>query len=188
MKKVYAGTVLSLALLLAPQLAFAQNPCGAVCQAYYPCDYPCDLCVGDPGLWEEGGGCWGEIVSGTCGDIGQCGWEPPPICTPQWQWDEYATYQGSTPYFTWDPVCWWQGSEYVCDYDNPYRCTIYGVFRFSRHQDNCTPASSETYCLIDNSGFGQYVDHYPNTWYDWLCCIEANVWDCNTSYPQCPNM
>jgi hypothetical protein len=80
MKKVYVGVVLALTLLFA-QAASGQSPCGGVCQAYYPCDYPCDLCVGDPGLWVDGG-CWGEIVAATCGDIGQCGWRPQPGLTP----------------------------------------------------------------------------------------------------------
>lgn len=81
MKKLCAGVLFAFALLFA-QTASA-DPCG-LCQAYYPCDWICEHCVeglGGPGLWEYGGGCWGEVVSGTCGDIGQCGWEP---CTSTW--------------------------------------------------------------------------------------------------------
>jgi hypothetical protein len=72
MKKLCVGVLLVLALFFA-QTAYAE-PCG-LCQAYYPCYWPCEHCVegnGGPGLWEIGGGCWGEIVGGTCGDIGQC--------------------------------------------------------------------------------------------------------------------
>ena len=82
MKKLCVGVFLALALLFA-QTASAE-PCG-LCQAYYPCDWPCEHCAegrGGPGLWEIGGGCWGEIVSGTCGDIGQCGWDPCTSTSP----------------------------------------------------------------------------------------------------------
>jgi len=72
MKKLCVGVVFALALLFAQTAA--ADPCG-LCQAYYPCWWPCEHCVegnGGPGLWEIDGGCWGEVVSGTCGDIGQC--------------------------------------------------------------------------------------------------------------------
>lgn len=185
MKKLYAGTVLALALLFAPQMASAQNPCGAVCQAYYPCDYACDLCVGDPGLWEEGGGCWGEIVSGTCGDIGQCGWEPPPTCTPEWIYDE-VSYQGAKPEFTWDP-CEWRvnpqtgGWEQNCNYYEPYKCSVSTVYRISRHQNNCNPSSSQTFCEY---GWPQYIGRYATSG-DWRCCWDANLWNCTDWFPQC---
>lgn len=82
MKKLCVGVFLALALLFA-QTASAES-CG-LCQAYYPCDWPCEHCVegmGGPGLWEIGGGCWGEVVSGTCGDLGQCGWDPCTSTSP----------------------------------------------------------------------------------------------------------
>ena len=72
MKKLCVGVVLASALLFA-QSALA-DPCG-LCQAYYPCWWPCQHCVegnGGPGLWEIDGGCWGVVEEGTCGDIGQC--------------------------------------------------------------------------------------------------------------------
>jgi hypothetical protein len=72
MKKLCVGVLLASAWLFA-QRASAE-PCG-LCQAYYPCSWPCEHCVESregPGLWVDGGYCWGEIVSGTCGDIGQC--------------------------------------------------------------------------------------------------------------------
>jgi len=194
MKKLYVGTILALILLFAPT-AFAQSPCGSVCQAYYPCDYACDLCVGDPGLWEVGGGCWGEIQSGTCGDIGQCGWEGP--CEPEWDYDESAAYQGVQPQFEYDPCDEeWQYNpatqqyEYmdVCDWNNPYKCTVYGIFRWVRHQNNCSGSpSSETFCLYNNNGSQQYIDRYPGYW-DYECCNDSNMWDCQTSFPQCPNL
>ncbi|HYG65203.1 MAG TPA: hypothetical protein VEL74_21660 [Thermoanaerobaculia bacterium] len=186
MKKLYVGTVLTLALLFAPQMASAQTPCTAVCQAHYPCDYSCDLCVGDPGLWEDGSGCWGEIVSGTCGDIGQCGWVQPPTCTPNWIYDEIS-HQGAIPELTWDPVCEWQwnhpsGPQYVCDYDKPFKCTVYGVNKYVRHQDNCSPSSSQTFC---GYAWQSYVGHYSNSWSTWECCLDSYEWNCTTSFPQC---
>lgn len=81
MKKLCLG-VLSLALVLLSAGAASAEPCG-LCQAFYPCDRPCQHCVegnGGPGLWEIDGGCWGEIVEGTCGDTGNCG-APPCIST-----------------------------------------------------------------------------------------------------------
>ncbi len=72
MKKLCVGVIVGVAFLLAQ--AASAEPCG-LCQAYYPCWWTCEHCVegrGGPGLWEYGGGCWGEIVSGTCGDTGQC--------------------------------------------------------------------------------------------------------------------
>lgn len=192
MKKLSLGIALALALILVfPSTVSAQNPCGGICQAYYPCDYPCDLCVGDPGLW-DGSYCWGEMVSGTCGDIGQCGWQP---CTPQWSYDEWASYQGVKPEFSWDPCYWdWQwnpatGWEYVeiCDYNNPYKCTVYGIHRYVRHQDNCPPSSSETFCLLNNNGSERFIGRYPAPW-GWQCCNDANVWDCYEDFPQCPNL
>lgn len=74
MKKLCVGLLLALGLLFA-QTASAE-PCG-LCQAYYPCSWSCEHCVagfGGPGLWTFDGYCWGEVVEGTCGDIGQCGW------------------------------------------------------------------------------------------------------------------
>ncbi|MDX1999368.1 MAG: hypothetical protein SF066_16740 [Thermoanaerobaculia bacterium] len=74
MKQAFFGVVVLLALVGAP--ALSAEPCG-LCQAFYPCDWSCEHCVessAGPGLWEYGGGCWGEIVAGTCGDTGQCGW------------------------------------------------------------------------------------------------------------------
>jgi hypothetical protein len=186
MRKLYAGTVLTLALLFAPQATFAQSPCWGVCQSYYPCDYACDLCEGDPGLWEEGGGCWGEIVSATCGDIGQCGWEPPPVCTPNWIYDE-VSYQGAKPEFTWEPLCEWRwnpdvGWEHVCDNSRPYKCTVYGLQRYVRHQNNCEPPSSQTYCGYVSQ---RYIGHYSHPW-ESDCCFDAMEWNCTTWFPQCP--
>lgn len=82
MKKLCVGLFFALALLCA-QTASAE-PCG-LCQAYYPCDWSCEHCVRGPegpGFWFEGGYCWGEVVSGTCGDIGQCGWNPCTSTSP----------------------------------------------------------------------------------------------------------
>lgn len=191
MKKLCVGSVLAFALLLLALPASAQTPCGAVCQAYYPCDYACDLCVGDPGLWEDGGGCWGEIVSGTCGDIGQCGYVP---CTPEWQYDEIS-YQGVKPQFDYVPCEWqfgWnpatQRYEWfeTCDWFNPYKCTVYGVHRFVRHQENCDPDSSETFCLLNNNGSQRYIGRYgfPSAW---ECCNDSYEWNCTDWFPQCPN-
>ena len=76
MKKLCVGVLLALALLSAQTASAA--PCG-LCQAYYPCDWPCEHCVEGregPGLWDLEGNCWGEIVEGTCGDIGQCSGQP----------------------------------------------------------------------------------------------------------------
>jgi hypothetical protein len=81
MKKLGVGVFLALAFLFA-QTASAE-PCGR-CQAYYPCDWSCEHCVRGiegPGYWIEDGYCWGEVVYGTCGDIGQCGANP---CTSTW--------------------------------------------------------------------------------------------------------
>lgn len=188
MKKLYVVTVLMGALLFASRTASAQTPCTAVCQAYYPCDYSCDLCVGDPGLWEEGGGCWGEIVSGTCGDIGQCGVEPP--CQPNWIYDQIS-YQGARPEFTYEPRCDWewdhhsQSYQYVCDYSKPYKCTVYGVSKYVRRQNNCPSLpSSQTFCGWSSQ---QYVDHYQWPWQDWDCCYDSNTWNCTTApFPECP--
>lgn len=72
MKKLCVGVFLASALLFAPS-AFAE-PCG-LCQAYYPCSWSCEHCVessSGPGLWIDGGGCWGDVVPGTCGDTGNC--------------------------------------------------------------------------------------------------------------------
>lgn len=66
MKKLCVGVLFASALLFA-QTASAE-PCG-LCQAYYPCYWPCERCVG--GWWYDGY-CTGEVVEGTCGDIGQC--------------------------------------------------------------------------------------------------------------------
>ena len=41
----------------------------------------------------------GIKTAGTL-ELGRSGWEPPPICEPEWSYNEYATYQGTTPYFT----------------------------------------------------------------------------------------
>lgn len=184
MKKLSIGPVLLLALLFAPSL-FAQSPCGAVCQAYYPCDYACDLCVGDPGLWEIGGGCWGEIVQGTCGDIGQCGYVP---CYPQWVYDDGGSYQGAAPFWDYDPCEWvFQNGQWeqVCDYNNAWKCTVYAVLHFDRHQTNCPPASEEEFCLINN-GSTLYSGKYPAPW-DSVCCSDSNYYNCTTYFPQCPN-
>ncbi len=182
MKYWYAAPVFVLAMLFALPVS-AQSPCWGVCQAYYPCDYPCDLCEGDPGLW-EGSHCWGEIRSTTCGEIGQCGWTP---CEPQWEYDEWATYQGTTPDLQYDPRCEWvyqnEQWNYVCDYNNPWKCTLADVYRFVRHQDNCPPSSSQTYCSIDTSG-RQPTGWYPGYWPE-QCCWDANRYDCSTYYPQC---
>jgi hypothetical protein len=87
MKKLCVGVLLALALLSA-QAAFA-DPCG-LCQAYYPCSWSCEHCVGiggRPALWIDGN-CTGEVVSGTCGDVGQCSglqasiWSCEPAATP----------------------------------------------------------------------------------------------------------
>jgi hypothetical protein len=190
MRKLCACFGFMLSLLFA-QAASAQSPCGGVCQAYYPCDYACDLCVGDPGLWEDGH-CWGDMIQGTCGDIGQCGWQP---CNPNWVYDQSGAYQGVIPQFEYDPCDWevqwnpetsqWEWVE-VCDYNNPYECTVYGVLRYVRHQDNCSPASSETFCLLNNNGSQQFVGRYPGPW-ESACCWDSNMWGCTTSYPQCPN-
>lgn len=91
MKKLCVGILLASALLFA-QPASAE-PCG-LCQSYYPCDWACEHCVAGregPGLW-EGGYCWGEVVAGTCGDIGQCSGQP---CTSNWY--EPAVDQGANP-------------------------------------------------------------------------------------------
>ena len=182
MKKWYAVPVFLLAMLFALP-ASAQSPCWGICQAYYPCDYPCDLCEGDPGLW-EGSYCWGEIRSTTCGEIGQCGYVP---CEPNWVHDEWATFQGVRPEFDYDPRCEWVGQNYVCDYANPYKCTVNGVFRFVRHQDNCPyQTSSETFCLINNNGQPP-TGWYPGYWPD-QCCWDSNQYGCSTYFPQCPNL
>jgi hypothetical protein len=80
MKKLCVGVLFALALLFA-QTASAE-PCG-LCQSYYPCTWACEHCVRGlegPGYWVDGY-CWGEVVYGTCGDIGQCGANP---CTSTW--------------------------------------------------------------------------------------------------------
>lgn len=72
MKKLCVGVLLASAFLFAQ--AASADPCG-LCQAYYPCDWSCEHCVegmGGPGLWTNDGYCWGEVMSGTCGDTGQC--------------------------------------------------------------------------------------------------------------------
>jgi hypothetical protein len=72
MKKLCIGVLLASALLFA-QTASAE-PCG-ICQAYYPCSWSCENCepgFGGPGLWVDGGYCWGEVVESTCGESGQC--------------------------------------------------------------------------------------------------------------------
>lgn len=90
MKKLCVGVLLASALLFA-QKASAE-PCG-LCQAYYPCSWSCEDCVagfGGPGLWIDGGGCWGEVVESTCGESGQCSglalaasWHPMPVWTAE---------------------------------------------------------------------------------------------------------
>ncbi len=70
MKKLCFGVLLASAFLFAQ--AASADPCG-LCQAYYPCDYPCEHCVegfGGPGLWTNDGYCWGEVESGTCATSG----------------------------------------------------------------------------------------------------------------------
>ena len=70
-KTLCLGVLLASALLFAPSAS--ADPCG-LCQAYYPCSWPCEHCVGiggRPALWIDGN-CMGEVVSGTCGDVGQC--------------------------------------------------------------------------------------------------------------------
>lgn len=70
-KTLFVGVLLASALLFAPTAS--ADPCG-LCQAYYPCWWPCEHCVGiggRPALWIDGN-CMGEVVSGTCGDVGQC--------------------------------------------------------------------------------------------------------------------
>lgn len=60
-------------LLLAIAPIASADPCGS-CQAFYPCELSCELCVegrGGPGLWMDGS-CWGEIAISTCGESGQC--------------------------------------------------------------------------------------------------------------------
>src|SRR5689334_19997797 len=66
MKKLCVGVLLGSALLFA-QTASA-DPCG-LCQAYYPCNWPCEHCTR---LWTIDGYCTGEVIQGTCGDVGQC--------------------------------------------------------------------------------------------------------------------
>ena len=66
MKKLCVGVLLASALLFA-QTASA-DPCG-LCQAYYPCSWPCEHCTK---LWTIDGYCTGEVIQGTCGDVGQC--------------------------------------------------------------------------------------------------------------------
>ena len=91
MKKLCLGVLLASALLFA-QKASAE-PCG-LCQAYYPCSWSCEDCVagfGGPGLWIDGGGCWGEVVESTCGESGQCSggqslaasWHSAPVWTAE---------------------------------------------------------------------------------------------------------
>ena len=70
MKKLWIGILLASALLFAPSAS--ADPCG-LCQAYYPCYWPCEHCTG---LWTIDGYCMGEIIQGTCGDIGQCTGQP----------------------------------------------------------------------------------------------------------------
>ena len=181
MKKSFFGLLFVLAVLSAWP-ASAQSPCWGVCQAYYPCDYPCDLCEGDPGLW-EGSHCWGTIVPATCGDIGQCGYVP---CEPQWTYSQWAAYQGVTPVFQFEPCEWvvvnGQWVE-VCDWQNPYKCSVNPVYRFVRHQTNCEyQPSSQTFCEVD--GFGRYIGRYGGYW-DSACCWDANQYDCYTYFPQC---
>jgi hypothetical protein len=189
MKKWYGAVIFVLAMLVVLP-ASAQSPCGGVCQAYYPCDYPCDVCEGDPGLWEDGH-CWGEMRSTTCGEIGQCGWTPPPDCVPDWTYDQAWAYQGAIPELQYDPRCDWvyQNGEwtYVCDNANPWKCTVYDVYRFVRHQQNCPDKPpSETFCLRDNGGSQQTVGWYPGYWPD-QCCWDSNRYGCTTYFPQCPN-
>ncbi|HEV8577759.1 MAG TPA: hypothetical protein VGX68_01655 [Thermoanaerobaculia bacterium] len=70
MKKLCVGMLLASALLFAQ--AVSADPCG-LCQAYYPCYWPCEHCTG---LWTIDGYCQGEVIEGTCGDIGQCSGQP----------------------------------------------------------------------------------------------------------------
>ena len=73
MKKLCVGVFLMF-VLLSSQTASA-NPCG-LCDGYYSrCDQECEHCVpfgSMPGMWDEGWVCWGRVVSGTCGDTGNC--------------------------------------------------------------------------------------------------------------------
>src|SRR6185295_3452567 len=66
MKKLCFGLLLASALLFAQ--AASADPCG-LCQAYYPCSWPCEICTG---LWTFDGYCMGEVIEATCGDVGQC--------------------------------------------------------------------------------------------------------------------
>jgi hypothetical protein len=117
MKKLCTGIVLTSALLFA-RTAAAQNPCTVVCQPEYPCGYSCDLCVGDPGLWENLGegqySCWGEMISGTCGDIGQCGSD---LCVNNCQ---PTTPCGTGCYQDGWTTCGEQG--YTCGQQQQYLC------------------------------------------------------------------
>lgn len=181
MKRLCLGVLLALVLLSAQTIS-AQTPCTLVCQPEYPCDYSCDLCVGDPGLWEVGGGCWGDIVEGTCGDIGQCGAEPN--CNEDWTYDDPGSYQGAEPEIYWDPYCEFQGGQWVCDYENPWKCTVSDVYRYSLH-NACDPPSYVTYC---GTGFPDVIGYYSYSSAEWECCWDANRWNCGTGYyPQCPN-
>lgn len=72
MKKVCIGLLLVSGLLFAQ--AASADPCG-LCQAYYPCYWPCEHCTG---LWTIDGYCMGEVIQGTCGDVGQCTGQPAP--------------------------------------------------------------------------------------------------------------
>lgn len=72
MKKFYAGALLMLISLFAQTAAAA--PC-TLCDIYHRCDTLCEHCFEGrfgPGLWVVDGYCWGEEVSGTCGDFGPC--------------------------------------------------------------------------------------------------------------------
>jgi hypothetical protein len=71
MKSLCVGVLLALTFLVAQKAS--ADPCG-LCQAYYPCSWSCENCVAGregPGLWVDGGYCWGTVEEATCGDSGQ---------------------------------------------------------------------------------------------------------------------
>ena len=119
MKALTSGVILALLLIFAPP-ASAQNACTLVCWMYGSCDYTCDLCVGDPGLWYDGA-CWGDLTQGTCGDIGVCGQSYPsndinPAPIPEYGHDDDEDgIDDHTEYdIAWAllPTIWLQWSDY----------------------------------------------------------------------------
>ena len=171
MKKLCVGIVLTVMLLFAqmsaaqpPQTATAPpqttavsgNPCGSVCLSSFPCDYTCDLCVGDPGVWEDGN-CYGEMISATCGDISICDpnyYNPP--CQPNWEtvWEvPEGEWQDNYFFHCNLNVAFYQYQHDTseCNQGYRYNCDVREVGSMWGLDVDCCAAWSEMFYLSCNS-------------------------------------